>query len=548
MLRLHQVRLPLDAAEYCDDSMCRALAADRLGVPKTRVVEATVSRRSVDARDKGDVHFTLTLDVSLADERAEATLARKFKPNQVSRVERDDATDAAHMPMQPYPADRPRPMVVGAGPAGLFCALGLALRGAKPILLERGKPVEQRMHDIDFLEAGGVLNPESNVLFGEGGAGAFSDGKLTCGLNSPLIRTVLQTFVTFGAPEDILVSARPHIGSDLLRGVLKRMREQLLSLGAEVLFDHRLIGIEQQNGSVTAAIVAAAGAPQPVRIPTDALYLAIGHSARDTYAMLAKLGLPMQPKPFAIGVRIEHPQGLIDRAQYGASHAHPALPPADYKLNVPTPDGRGAYTFCMCPGGRVINASSEDGLLNINGMSLHARNDVNANAALLVGVTPADFPGDDPLAGVAFQRQIEQDAYRVGGDAYRAPCQRVEDFLADRPSQDFGDVKPSYRPGVTLYDVAPCLPDFVRDNLRFALPRLGQRLRGFDCPDALLTAVETRSSAPVRLLRDATRQSALRGLYPLGEGAGYAGGIVSAAVDGLSAGMDVTPKQEGSKA
>ena len=539
MIRLHQIRLPLAQAAEWDDALCRALAAERLGVPADALAYAAVSKRSVDARDRGDVHYALTLDVRLTSPKAEAALARRFKPNQATLVPDADAVvrDLFMWPATPYDRDRPRPVVVGAGPAGLFCALGLAVRGASPILLERGKPVDQRALDVETLEREGILDPESNVLFGEGGAGAFSDGKLTCGLNDPLIRVTLQTLVTCGAPEDILISARPHIGTDLLRGVLLQMRQRLTALGGEVLFRHRVTGFAVRQGRVAGVEAVQGDMGATLRLDTDAVFLAIGHSARDTYAWLNALGVPMQGKPFAMGVRVEHPQLWIDRAQYGAAAGSAGLPPADYKLNVPTPDGRGAYTFCMCPGGQVINASSEPGLLNLNGMSRHARDGENANAALLIGVNPTDYGADDPLAGIALQRRIERAAFTLGG-GYRAPCQRVEDFLAGKPSTRFGDVHPSYRPEAFPGDIAQCLPDFLTDNLRLALPALGKRLRGFDHPDALLTAPETRSSAPVRLLRDARRQSALEGLFPLGEGAGYAGGIVSAAVDGLKVALD----------
>ena len=539
MLRIHQLRLPLAQAGAADGALYRRLAAQRLRIPEDDVLAASVSRRSVDARDRGDVHFTLTLDVRLASEKAEKAMAAKFRPNQAAYVPNSEAETHSvfTQKIQPYDRNRPRPVVIGAGPAGLFCALGLAVRGARPLVLERGKPVEARAKDVETLERQGLLDPESNVLFGEGGAGAFSDGKLTCGLNDPYIRTVLQTFVECGAPDDILFSARPHIGTDLLRGVLTEMRKRLTALGGEVLFGHKATGFSLQNGRIAAVNAVAIPGNIPLALPTDAVYLAIGHSARDTYAWLRALGVPMQQKPFAMGVRVEHPQAMIDRAQYGTAAGLPGLPPADYKLNVPTPDGRGAYTFCMCPGGQVINASSEPEALNVNGMSLHARAGENANAALLVGVRPEDFGSDDPLAGIALQRAIERAAFRMGG-GYAAPCQRVEDFLARRPSTGFGGIRPSYRPGVFPADIAECLPPFIADNLRLALPEMGKKLKGFDCPDALLTAPETRSSAPVRLLRDERRQSALPGLYPLGEGAGYAGGIVSAAVDGLRAALD----------
>ena len=532
MLRLHQLVLALDDVKSFDENMLRRLCAQRLKVKEDHIQEVKLKKRSVDARGREGAHFTLTADVLLKDAKAEPRIAQKFKPNQVGHSPERvlaEAEDVFGLKLSPWTAERP--VVVGAGPAGLFCALALAVRGAKPILIERGKPVDERAQDIDTLEAAGTLDPESNVLFGEGGAGAFSDGKLTCGLNNPLIQTVLETLCHCGAPEEIRLSQKPHIGTDELRNVLKNARMKLIELGADVRFSCRMNGIRLKDGRVCAV-----DTTQGV-IETAHVFLAIGHSARDTYEWLVQLGLPMQPKPFAVGCRIEHLQRDIDRSQYGASAGHPALPPAEYKLNVHTPDQRGVYTFCMCPGGQVINASSEAGGVNVNGMSFHARNGRNANAAVLVGVNPADFGSDDPLAGVAFQRGIEQAAFRMTG-SLKAPCQRVGDFLQGKASASAGSVTPTYRPGVEMGDIARCLPAFVTDNLRFALPKLGQRLRGFDFADALLTAPETRSSAPVRMLRNEHRESPIGGLYPLGEGAGYAGGIVSAAVDGLSAGMD----------
>ena len=532
MLRLHQLVLKLDEAKDFDVGHLRRLCAQRLKVKETDIQEVKLKKRSVDARGREGAHFTLTADVLLRDAKAEGRIAQKFKPNQVGHTpERTltEAPDVFGLKLEPWTAERP--VVVGAGPAGLFCALALAVRGAKPILIERGKAVDERSQDVETLEETGTLDLESNVLFGEGGAGAFSDGKLTCGLNNPHIQTVLETLCRCGAPEEIRLSQKPHIGTDELRNVLRNARMKLIELGAEVRFSCRMTGLQMKDGRVCAVETT-----QGV-IETAHVFAAIGHSARDTYAYLQSIGLPMQPKPFAVGLRIEHLQKNIDRSQYGASAGHPALPPAEYKLNVHTPDQRGVYTFCMCPGGQVINASSEADGVNVNGMSFHARNGRNANAAVLVGVNPADFGSDDPLAGVAFQRKIEQAAFGITG-SLKAPCQRVGDFLNGKPTTAFGSVTPTYRPGVEMGDASLCLPAFVTDNLRFALPKLGQRLRGFDHPDALLTAPETRSSAPVRMLRNEKRESPIAGLYPLGEGAGYAGGIVSAAVDGLCAGMD----------
>lgn len=538
MLRLHQITLSLDDASRLDEPLLRALCARRLRVQEERIREVKLQKRSVDARGREGAHFTLTADVLLDDAALEKRLAQKFRPNQVGYLparRMENAPDVFNLPVRRWTGERP--VVVGAGPAGLFCALALAVRGARPILIERGQGVERRAADVAVLESEGTLNPESNVLFGEGGAGAFSDGKLTCGLNSPHIRTVLETLISCGAPEEIRRSQKPHIGTDVLRSVLLHARKRLMELGGEVRFGCRLTGFSLRDGHVNAALTTDG------TIETAHVFLAIGHSARDTYEWLCEMGLPMQPKPFAVGVRIEHLQREINRAQYGASAGHPALPPAEYKLNTPTPDGRGVYTFCMCPGGQVINASGEPNGVNVNGMSLHARSGRNANAAVLVGVRPEDFPSAHPLAGVAFQRQMEQAAFRLTG-SLKAPCQRVGDFLQNLPSTGAGSVTPTYRPGVVFGDVSACLPAFAAEHLRAALPVLGQKLRGFDWPDALLTAPETRSSAPLRMLRNERRESPFAGLYPLGEGAGYAGGIVSAAVDGLCAGLETLAEEE----
>lgn len=535
LLRIHQLKLPLDAQP--DEETLRRLCARQLRIAEKQLRSVRLQKRSVDARDKGDVHFSLTVDAELSDAKMEAPLAAKFRPNQVTVVSSTKPAESV-MELNLPPWNRAsRPVVVGAGPAGLFSALTLARRGAKPILMERGQPVEQRVRDVERLERHSVLNEESNVLFGEGGAGAFSDGKLTCGLNSPHIQTVLQTLYQCGAPESILTAQKPHVGTDVLRQVLVCARQKLIELGGEVRFGCKVTGLALRDGKVCGVqYQETAQGIDAGFIETDSVFLAIGHSARDTYRWLYELGLPMEPKPFAIGARIEHPQSLIDRGQYGSAAGHPALPPAEYKLNVPTPDKRGVYTFCMCPGGQVIAAVSEADGVNVNGMSLHARNGENSNAALLVGVRPEDFGSDHPLAGIEFQRKIEQAAFRAAG-SFRAPCQKVGDLLNGRETKALGEVRPTYLPGVEPGDLRCCLPAFIIDNYRLALPQLGRRLRGFDWDKALLTGPETRSSSPLRILRNARRESPIGGVYPLGEGAGYAGGIVSAAVDGLCAGM-----------
>ena len=542
VLRIHQLKLPLDAQP--DEETLRRFCARQLRISEKQLRTVRLQKRSVDARDKGDVHFSLTVDATVSDPKTEAAIAARFRPNQVTIIaSHKPAESVMELKLPPWSRSA-HPVVVGAGPAGLFCALTLARRGASPLLMERGQPVEQRVQDVERLEQQGVLNEESNVLFGEGGAGAFSDGKLTCGLNSPHIQTVLQTLYQCGAPESILTAQKPHVGTDVLRQVLVCARQKLIELGGEVRFGCKVTGLSLRDGKVSGVKYVSSHENEAEEgfFETDTVFLAIGHSARDTCRWLYALGLPMEQKPFAIGARIEHPQSLIDRGQYGPAAGHPALPPAEYKLNVPTPDKRGVYTFCMCPGGRVIAAVSEPEGVNVNGMSLHARDGENANAALLVGVRPEDFGSEHPLAGIEFQRRIEQAAFRAAG-GFRAVSQKVGDLLQGRETKVLGVVRPTYLPGVVPGDLRCCLPDFVLRNYRLALPQLGRRLHGFDWAEALLTGPETRSSSPLRMLRNERRESPIGGVYPLGEGAGYAGGIVSAAVDGLCAGMSCDTQQ-----
>lgn len=523
MLRIANLSLPLT---YTTADLAAQIAR-KLKLPVQAIGAVTLVKKSVDARDKGDVHFVITVDAQVKDEPA---VLRRLKPGIAERV-----TPPAAKPL-PRPGFSRPPVVVGAGPAGLFAALTLAKSGARPILIERGKPVEERTRDVAAMRESGVLDPESNVQFGEGGAGTFSDGKLTTGTKSPLIRTVLSTFVEHGAPEDILYSAKPHIGTDILKNVVASMRREIIHLGGTVLFSTRLTDLIIRGEHVEGVVVQQNGERR--EILTDTVLLAIGHSARDTMQTLFNQGVMMVQKPFAMGVRIEHPQALIDRSQYGAAAGHPALGAAPYKLAVRTPDGRGVYTFCMCPGGEVMAASSQPGGLCVNGMSYRARDGVNANAALLVGVRPEDFGDNHPLAGFVWQRSIEQAAYRTGGGGFKAPVQRVEDFLADRASTRLGDVQPTYRPGVTPADLRECLPSFIIEDMKLGIRQMDRQLRGFAHPDAMLTGVETRSSSPVRLPRCAAMTAEhLDGLFPVGEGAGYAGGIVSAAVDGIEAAM-----------
>jgi len=524
MLRLHNIKLPLS---YHSKSLIQA-AAKALGVSQSAVERCEISKKSVDARKKNDVCFVVALDVTLKNPQDEKRIAARLTPSVGGLAA--PYTPPAVIKLERAPAVRP--IVVGFGPAGLFAALTLAEAGACPIVLERGQDVDIRTRDVHAYWSRGAeaFSPSSNVQFGEGGAGTFSDGKLNTGTHDARIGFVLAEFAAHGAPEHITYDAKPHIGTDVLVEVVQNLRREIIDRGGEVRFGHRVTGLSMEDGHIAALTVA--GPAGGYTLPARQVILAIGHSARDTFEMLHAQGVPMEPKPFSMGVRIEHRQKDINAAQYGA--AAERLPAADYSLSCHLPDGSSAYTFCMCPGGEVFAAASEAGGVCTNGMSNSRRDGENANAAVLVTLRPEDFPDKRTLGGMYWQRSIEQRAYVCGGGNYHAPAQLAGDFLAGRASTGPGRVQPTYRPGVTWCDLHDVLPKRITDTLAQALPAFGKKLRGFDDPDAVLTAPETRSSSPVRIVRGEDRCSTgVPGLYPCGEGAGYAGGITSAAVDGL---------------
>ena len=527
MLRLTQITLPLDYVEAdIPAAILQRLA--RAAVRADDVLSYRVFRRGYDARKKSAIVFVFTLDVELRDEAAVLrALAAQQDTTQIGPT-----PDTSYRFVTQAPAHlSSRPVVIGTGPCGLLAGLVLAQMGFRPILLERGKAVRERTKDTWDLWRQGELNPESNVQFGEGGAGTFSDGKLYTQIKDPhhYGRKVLTEFVKAGAPEEILYVSKPHIGTFRLVKMVEHIRATIHALGGEVRFNSRVESLDIEAGQVCGVVLS-----DGQRIATRHVVLAIGHSARDTFANLHRQGVFIEAKPFSIGFRIEHPQALIDRVRFGPAAGNERLGAADYKLVHHCGNGRAAYSFCMCPGGQVVAATSEPGRVVTNGMSQYSRAERNANAALVVEVTPADFPSDDPLAGIEFQRHWESQAFTAGGGRYAAPAQRVGDFLAGRPSTQLGTVDPSYQPGIHMTDLATCVPAYVTEALREAIRAFDREIPGFAMPDALLTGVETRTSSPIRITRNARFQSLnTRGLYPAGEGAGYAGGILSAAVDGI---------------
>ena len=519
MIRIRDISLPPDG----DMARLVQAAARQLRISPNEIKQLDLKRRSVDARKKNDVRIIYTVDV--------AVKGREDKILKMAHCARASlAQDPVYHVPQPRSIPAQRPVIVGFGPAGMFAALVLSMAGLRPLVLERGQDAKARHAAVLEFWKTGTLDPECNVQFGEGGAGTFSDGKLNTGVKNERIGWILEQFAGAGASADILYDAKPHIGTDELVTVVQNLRETIIHYGGEVRFGVKVTGLVTEDGRVTGVRAAQGG--EEVVIPASCVLLAIGHSARDTFEALHAQGVPMEPKPFSMGVRIEHRQADINAAQYGAAAEH--LPAADYSLSCHLPDGSSAYTFCMCPGGEVFAAASEAGGVCTNGMSNSRRDGENANAAVLVTLRPEDFPDKSTLGGMYWQRSIEQRAFARGGGNYHAPAQLAGDFLAGRASTGPGRVQPTYRPGVTWCDLHDMLPARITDTLAQALPAFGRKLRGFDDPDAVLTAPETRSSSPVRIVRGEDRCSTgVPGLYPCGEGAGYAGGITSAAVDGL---------------
>ena len=523
MIRVNNIKANLDV----DMNGLKEIIAMRTGLAPQNIKSIRIAKKSVDARNKTNVCFVYCFDIEVDGNEAEIydTLIK---------------TDCERLPNEkqspvfsPRLTPKLRPIVVGTGPAGMFAGLALAELGLAPILLERGKEVSLRKQDIAKFWQTGQLNTSSNVQFGEGGAGTFSDGKLMTGIKkTPFMRKVMEELVAAGAPEEILYLAKPHIGTDKLIQVVQNIRKKIISLGGEYRFEHQLTDLIVKNNQIQAVKVKKANG-EIEEISADCVILALGHSARDTFQMLYDRGLLIDQKPFSVGVRIEHTQQMINESQYGRYANHPALGAADYKLAVHYPDGRSAYTFCMCPGGQVVAAASEEGGVVTNGMSEFARDKENANAALLVGIAPEDFGGKHPLQGMYFQQQLEHKAFELGGKNYHAPAQLVGDFLRGKASTSLGSVKPTYTPGVILTDLGKLFPEYITATLAKALVDMDKRIHGFAKNDAVMTGVETRSSSPIRMYRDENFESNIKGLYPCGEGAGYAGGIVSSAVDGL---------------
>ncbi len=516
MIKITNIKI---RADLSDDELFEKIYK-KYKINKNDVTERRIIKKSIDARNKADIFYNYSVELECKNENKikNVQIVKKEEPFKII-VNRKSSK---------------RPVIIGAGPAGLFSALTLAQNGIKPIIIEQGKTVDERKKDVEEFQKTGKLNTLSNVQFGEGGAGTFSDGKLTSGIHNPLCKIVLKEFYNFGAPEQILYINKPHIGTDNLINIIRNMRNEIIKLGGEFLFNEKVTDFEFENSKVTAVICGK-------RIETDTVILAIGHSARSTFEKLYEKGVKMEKKNFSIGVRIEHKQSMINKSQYGEI-TKLKLPPAEYKMAYHG-ENRSCYTFCMCPGGTVIASSSEPETIVTNGMSVYARNGENANSAVLVNVTPNDFKGESPLEGMYFQKDLEQKAFKLGESNYNAPIQRFEDFENNVKSTHIGEIKPTYKPGVTLSNLNEILPDFISKTLIEGIKYFDKSIKGFAHPDAILTGVETRSSSPVQITRNENKQSNIKGLYPCGEGAGYAGGIMSAAVDGIKCAIAVLTQE-----
>ena len=534
MLKITGVNIPLSA----DFSNAAALLSGHLGISSDKISFARLVRRAVDARKKNQIHYVCSFEFAVKGN--ESQVLTKCASKKVAFTEDRKSFDDTLFALKNSIGCKGKVYIIGSGPAGLFAAYTLGKAGFCPVLLERGECVEKRTEKVNSFWKTGKFDPTSNVQFGEGGAGTFSDGKLNSGIKDPRCKFVLETFSRFGGGEEILYEAKPHIGSDRLFHTVRNMRREIENMG-EVKFGHRLTDIIVENGRLTAIEVEARG--EKKIYPCSRLVLALGHSARDTFEMLRTRGIFMEQKPFAMGVRIEHPQHIINEAQYGKGFDS-RLPAADYKLSAHLKNGRGVFSFCMCPGGQVVAAASEEGGVCTNGMSLSARDGQNANSAILVNVRPEDFGSPDPLAGVYLQRKIEQAAFKAAGQNYFAPIQLAGDFLKNRPSEKLGDVVPTYLPGVSFAQLESYLPKFITESIREALPIFGRKIRGFDTDGAVLCGPEARSSCPLRMVRSQQGDSNIKGIYPCGEGAGYAGGIMSAAVDGIKTAQSIMEATE----
>ncbi|WP_353892756.1 FAD-dependent protein [Proteinivorax hydrogeniformans] len=521
MIRINNIKIAADKKQDIKKAV-----SNKLRISKDQIKELKVFKKSIDARRK-DIFYVYNVDVEVKNEH-------KY----IGKGGITKSPNLTYQFVKPGNNKLLKPIVVvGAGPAGLFCGLVLAQMGYKPIILEQGEEVDRRVSSVEGFWNGKPLNPRSNVQFGEGGAGTFSDGKLTTQIKDPRCRKVLDEMVKCGAPEEITFMSKPHVGTDKLRKIVKNLRQAIFDLGGQVIFDSQVTDILIENGKISKLEVNGGKS-----ISVQAAVLALGHSARETFELLYKKGVQIKPKPFSVGVRIEHPQNLINLSQYGEDYEKYNLPAADYKLNVHLKDKPSVYTFCMCPGGKVVAAASEKGHLVTNGMSYYNRDEPNANSAVLVNVMPENLPTDHPLKGMFFQRELERKAFELGGADYSAPAQLVKDFVKGVPSDNFGEVVPSYKPSVKLTDLHKCLPDFVTESLREGIVELESKLNGFSLGDAVLTAVESRSSSPIRIFRTDALESNIAGLYPAGEGAGYAGGIMSAAVDGIKVAEQLASK------